>query len=953
MKKFTTLLWLIAFSLAPSLCSAQIYLKNENQLADSLSYHENFDYFIKNIDKTKFKTNVLYDRVVPFAKLFNYNPENPKDTSSYQHFIQAYYEIYLASFQNSNLKTFREIKNKVKETTDKSIIPIGIINFEYNYMDSTAFQDGTLSITNKQLHKNPNSPKSFIETINTLVVAILQNKITQGTNTFTFTNDFIFTNRKDKIESLHISFGNSIGDYTIKTGESVNINITSTGKLPVTYKLILKNGKVLNGYSTIEVQIEESAKMAIPGILNCDHQRVESFDSYTDYTGVSKKGIADMYFYYSNCNNPILQKPIIIFDGFDPGDVRKEDKIYSLMNKTFFLADKLRSKGYDVVIVNFPNGADYMVRNAYAAIEVIRWVNQHKTTNNKLVIVGPSMGGVISRFALAKMEKDGEDHQTGLWVSFDAPHQGANIAIGDQYFLDFFGRNANNAGALEGLDKINSPAAQQLLVDHYNKPWDWEKPRSSFYRTLFLYEQANNGLPNSKGYPQNLRKIALINGSGIGNNQEGIDNNNYLLEMKKQFLFTVALGQVKTSADPTFSSRWVLYAYLASPAVWTQRWSQPSDSPYFNTSFDKAPGGYYPTQSEIATGNSDFTVYYKNHSFIPSVSALDLKYPYLKTNILERNIIENRETPFEAYYAPNENQEHISFSAESVQWLESQLGTNWELNGSSTICTSDYSYTIKNLPSDLTVTWSSSPSISIVSGQGTNNLIVHAIKNTTYPNDWIQATTTNPAFSNISLKKDITAGPITSDLEIQLPKVFIPDDTEIETINGNSDASVFAYGFPINITNYNWTVNDGLIVSQDRHRLRLRPVCTGTNPTMWITVDVTAKNYCGTASATKNIRVNCTDTGPVNKLIISPNPACDNINVEISDTESSTANDSNNNESNSKNLLSITNSNGFTVIHERFHGNKHKINISSLDKGLYTISIIKGNKKYSGNIIKE
>jgi len=33
------------------------------------------------------------------------------------------------------------------------------------------------------------------------------------------------------------------------------------------------------------------------------------------------------------------------------------------------------------------------------------------------------------------------DHCCRLWISFDSPHLGANIAIGVQHFLEFFGQN--------------------------------------------------------------------------------------------------------------------------------------------------------------------------------------------------------------------------------------------------------------------------------------------------------------------------------------------------------------------------------------------------------------------------------------------------------------------------------------------------------------------------------
>jgi len=67
---------------------------------------------------------------------------------------------------------------------------------------------------------------------------------------------------------------------------------------------------------------------------------------------LSQKSIADVLIYYSNCNNPQIKRPIIIFDGFNFGNERTWTDIYDLMNYEF-LADNLRAYGYDVIIVNF------------------------------------------------------------------------------------------------------------------------------------------------------------------------------------------------------------------------------------------------------------------------------------------------------------------------------------------------------------------------------------------------------------------------------------------------------------------------------------------------------------------------------------------------------------------------------------------------------------------------
>lgn len=96
-------------------------------------------------------------------------------------------------------------------------------------------------------------------------------------------------------------------------------------------------------------------------------------------------------------------------------------------------------------------GADYMERNAFVLIKLIQQLNQELRVQNsteKITLIGPSMGGLISRYALAYMEKrlaenpndlqwqQQWDANVKLWISFDAPHLGANIPIGDQWMVN-------------------------------------------------------------------------------------------------------------------------------------------------------------------------------------------------------------------------------------------------------------------------------------------------------------------------------------------------------------------------------------------------------------------------------------------------------------------------------------------------------------------------------------
>ena len=115
--------------------------------------------------------------------------------------------------------------------------------------------------------------------------------------------------------------------------------------------------------------------------------------------------------------------------------------------------------------MDFDEGGTYIERNAYLLKSLIENVNSQKFTDNKLVVVGASMGGLVSRYALGYMEKNGYNHDTRLFISFDSPQLGANVPLGLQSWLKFFKSN-NDLIEEKYNNVVCAKAALQMLVYH-------------------------------------------------------------------------------------------------------------------------------------------------------------------------------------------------------------------------------------------------------------------------------------------------------------------------------------------------------------------------------------------------------------------------------------------------------------------------------------------------------
>jgi hypothetical protein len=235
------------------------------------------------------------------------------------------------------------------------------------------------------------------------------------------------------------------------------------------------------------------------------------------------------------CDLASVRKPMILLDGFDPLDERKAECLYGKYLRykhpeggDRLLGDLARDEEnqYDLIILNFTQwnkpiggviegGADYIERNAMVLISLIAKINQAMEENGsheKLVIAGPSMGGLISRYALSYMEKHGMDHRCRLWISFDSPHLGANIPLSVQSFVKYFALEGNSKAAKKVLDfQLGSVAARQMLLVHHT--YAVAHGPNPVFRPKFVHNLTQNGLPGSGGWPTQCRKVSLVNGS--------------------------------------------------------------------------------------------------------------------------------------------------------------------------------------------------------------------------------------------------------------------------------------------------------------------------------------------------------------------------------------------------------------------------------------------------------
>ncbi|MCH9661774.1 MAG: T9SS type A sorting domain-containing protein [Bacteroidetes bacterium] len=383
----------------------------------------------------------------------------------------------------------------------------------------------------------------------------------------------------------------------------------------------------------------------------------------------------------------VLDHPIIVLDGFDPGDSRDITGLYnSLEFDGQNMADILRAEGFDIVVLNAPQystggndidgGADYIQRNAMVLIEMINLLNAEKVGDAELVVLGPSMGGLIARYALSYMEANSLPHETRLYISFDSPHLGANVPISLQYLINYLAIEFGNEDAtliVEGV--LNSPAAKEMLVDHLSAHVDEgasdQNPNSTLPAGAPNFRDAFQTELNNLGFPTDVRNVSMINGSGNGTTTgtPGMQVVNTTLDIITGTTAEVALHFMPEATETIEVTSWT--TFLGPIPIGS--FSADGEATATSDGVDSAPGGTANISTALGDGDNPIIVAFIEaldqdaYAFIPTLSALGIDTPnwYTVPNV--------DDSPFVNTYIPDENEDHVTVTAASAAFALEEI----------------------------------------------------------------------------------------------------------------------------------------------------------------------------------------------------------------------------------------------------------------------------------------
>jgi len=682
-----------------------------------LSFAQNIEKIdFSEIDRSEMKTDLLLTQTKAFSVLTN----REKTHFSAFNFSQSYQELALSDKLNRFPET-KQIQNKLRSAISDDIISVGIIHTKFETISQKAFDNNFVVLEGNKLKKI--TDQTIFETHQKTIIAPLTVRKKGLKTTFKLDSNFVVNTTSNPILSVKADFDDGKGFQTF-VDQDITIVYSDKGTKTITFEVEFQDGTTTQNTSSIEILYSNEDLYQIFNI------NVETINSqYTPDLGMygesnSSPGVCEYNVFLGSDN--ALDKPIIIVDGFDPGDTRDIQDIYNSFtytdenNQQINLADQIREEGYDIIIVNFPvyaasgdtidGGADYIERNALSLATVINTINSEKIGEIQNVVIGPSMGGLISRYALRYMETNNIDHDTRLWISFDSPHSGANIPIALQHTLAYFAYGTPNVEALGLLidNMLRSPAAKQMLVDHLDAHFDGTFPSNIPSNGVLEPAGAPNyrdnfqNMINTLGFPQNTRNVVVTNGSGNGtifNDKNG----NPATPNSKIMDGTINLGQVNgINTRLVTDIRFMPAANVTSDIsqlkiqaqifVWLdiETFKATAKQHANSEGVDTAPGGLFDI-SDLTEMGGDIDPVIDNFldllkvdrfNFIPTVSAMALYNQPNYYHIIDLGAgsepwtgttTTNPQTPFVNWYMPNENQTHVAITQENAGFIWNEI----------------------------------------------------------------------------------------------------------------------------------------------------------------------------------------------------------------------------------------------------------------------------------------
>lgn len=573
-------------------------LPNMSQAQTSF-FAKEVDSLLLYVDKSPITSGYLYDRAMPYSRYNVFN--NSTDTTNLQYALQTYLELFQAAYQPQRMTNPSLLNEIVAVQNYRNRIPIQVLDYNYQEINQNAIEDGLLVVNGNNLTNAPGNPNPFITKRLQLTTLMAENIKSPSVMLYLFPH-LLSRNTGLDVKSVLIE-GAGINTTLIGTLDSANVTFDKVGKNYLTITTTLTDGSSFSTINEVNIGediAQNNTSRTTAADVGCFRDTFQGNIPWQGYEEDSAfTGIFDLDVYYrlndptAGCNRASnteypMKKPVILIDGFDPTDKRTSEN-FGLYQKFLRYIDdvnypasanipidfveEVRKKGNDVILVDIPTywvpntgniihldsnannpppgytwdmgklirgGGDYVERNARTMVSLLLNIQSKIAPNDSIVLIDPSMGGQITRYALKYMEDRGIPHRVKLWVSMDSNHEGAVVPIGEQFAIAKLAQT--QAAVRRSRDRqLLCPVAQQFLIDHFMHhvvdTLDLTVVNQNVGGSPKYFNRYYNTI-DSIGWPSQCRKIAAISGGEDGSKINILNPSDLAMTIKTTLLKT-------------------------------------------------------------------------------------------------------------------------------------------------------------------------------------------------------------------------------------------------------------------------------------------------------------------------------------------------------------------------------------------------------------------------------
>jgi len=586
-------------------------------------------------DRLPLRTGILHDRVLDLTGLsrFDGTPSAPRGNLAL--FRQAAYELSRASRGALRLP---EAQTFASRAAGSAVIPIRVLDVAYERVRPEA---------GAAIGRGEVPPDALEEARAFLAAPAIEHTYRGARTSFVIEPDDVSGNDALPVTRIEIDPGDGGGFRSAGFGEPVEARYGATGEVIVRVR-VTRGGVAREASFAFDVR-------ALAAPLPDDTLFVTASEAWLGQFGTGRA-----YVRYGQGHTSVVN-PVVVIEGFDLDNSMSWDELYALLNQEG-LADTIQARGYDAIVLDFDEATNPIEENGLLTAELIRQVRAMLAPGARMSVVGASMGGLCSRYALAHLEQLGEPLPTKTWISFDTPHLGANIPLGIQYWMQFFASQSADAAFL--LSRLDTPAAREMLVYHYTTPAS-SSPSADPQRPAFLANLAAAG-----DWPTRIRRVAVANGSGTGTGQ-GFGLGAQIIRWEYNNLLVTILGNIWALPDNTPTTT-IFNGRIRILFVSDTQKSVPVSG---TLPYDGAPGGRRATMTQMDTTAApygDIVALHPAHCFIPTPSAIALSTVGLSTPLIGNPSVPSG-TPFAAVYLPTANEDHVAITPGNAAFVLGEI----------------------------------------------------------------------------------------------------------------------------------------------------------------------------------------------------------------------------------------------------------------------------------------